>query len=137
MRFKWIAAGVPIGATITALSVSYELSFGGKVVVASKPAGVFDVEYAVAYAGAINRVPSLRIASIESGEHVAVLWDPYGRDYWACYVRTFRGVGGGRYAHLQEWVLNNMDAALRAPRTAQARQLLIHYRPFAAIRALG
>jgi len=44
--------------------------------------------------GAPNRVPVPRIASIESGEQVAVLWDTYGKDYWACYVRTSHGVRG-------------------------------------------
>ena len=94
MSLKWIAAVVLVGAAIGALAVSYELSFGGRVVIASKPAGVFANEYAAAYEGALNRVPVPRIASIESGEQVAVLWDTYGKDYWACYVRTSHGVRG-------------------------------------------
>lgn len=27
-------------------------------------------------------------AQLKQGEEVAVLWDTYGKDYWACFVRT-------------------------------------------------
>lgn len=34
------------------------------------------------------------ISIISAGESVAVLWDKYGKDYWACYVRTNNGTRG-------------------------------------------
>jgi hypothetical protein len=94
MRFNLLAWVVLIGTLIASLAVAYELNFGGKVVVADKRMGVFNTEYAAAYEGALNRVPIPPIVSIESGEPVAVIWDTYGKDYWACYVRTSKGVRG-------------------------------------------
>jgi hypothetical protein len=94
MRFKRLAGVVLIGTAVVSLAVAYELNFGGRVVVADKRAGVFNTEYAAAYEGALNRVPIPPIASIESGEPVAVIWDTYGKDYWACYVLTSKGVRG-------------------------------------------
>jgi hypothetical protein len=66
----------------------------GRVVVADNRANVFDTEYAAAYEGALNRVPVSPLTSIEIGEQVAVIWDIYGKGYWACYVRTSKGVRG-------------------------------------------
>ena len=65
-----------------------------RVVAADKRADMFNTEYAAAYEGALNRVPIRPIASIERGEQVAVIWDTYGKDYWACYVRASKGVRG-------------------------------------------
>jgi len=74
--------------------VAYEFYLGGRVVVADNRANVFDTEYAAAYEGALNRVPVSPLTSIEIGEQVAVIWDTYGKGYWACYVRTSKGVRG-------------------------------------------
>jgi hypothetical protein len=47
---------------------------------------------------------SAPVGSITKGEVVDVLWDRYGKDYWACYVRTKSGVKG--------WLLcTDLDAA--------------------------
>jgi hypothetical protein len=34
------------------------------------------------------------IAFVTPGEPIGVLWDKYGKDYWACYIRTSVGVRG-------------------------------------------
>ena len=34
------------------------------------------------------RVPLEVVGTIEKNQPVAVLYDKYGKDYWACYVRT-------------------------------------------------
>ena len=106
MRLKWFAAVILISAAIASLAVTYELSLGGRVVVATKRADVFNNEYAAAYEAALNRTPVPRIASIENGEKVAVIWDTYGKDYWACYVRTSKVYEVGLYVRLSEWLLN-------------------------------
>jgi hypothetical protein len=54
--------------------------------------------YASERDAAYNRSLTIRtappIGSLSAGEPVAVLWDTYGKDYWACYVRTLRGERG-------------------------------------------
>jgi hypothetical protein len=94
MGFKWVAGVVLIGTAIVSLAMAYELNFGGRVVVAGKRASVFDTEYGAATERMRNRAPIPPLATIESGEPVAVIWDTYGKDYWACYVRTSKGVRG-------------------------------------------
>lgn len=34
------------------------------------------------------------VGEVTKGEAVDVLWDRYGKDYWACYVRTRSGSKG-------------------------------------------
>jgi hypothetical protein len=94
MKFNRLVAAVLIGAALASLAPAYELYFGGRIVVAKKRASVFNSEYAAASEGALNRPPISRVSSIETGEPVAVIWDTYGKDYWACYVRTSKGVRG-------------------------------------------
>lgn len=94
MKLKRLALTVVIGAAVLTLAVMYQINFGGRVVIADSRTNVFDTEYAAGYEGALNRTPIPPIASIANGERVAVLWDTYGKDYWACYVRTSKGVRG-------------------------------------------
>jgi hypothetical protein len=94
MNIRWLMIVILIVASLGSLAVGYELHFGGKTVVATERVGIFDSEYAAAYQHAINRVPVPPIASIESGEQIAVIWDTYGKDYWACYVRNSKGIRG-------------------------------------------
>ena len=94
MKIQRLVAVVLIGAVVASLAAANELYFGGRIVVAEKRASVFDSEYAAAHEGALNRPPVPPVASIETGELVAVIWDTYGKDYWACYVRTSKGVRG-------------------------------------------
>jgi hypothetical protein len=94
MNIRWLVTVALLVTSLGSLALGYELHFGGKTVVATERVGIFDSEYAAAYQYAINRVPVPRIASVESGEQVAVIWDTYGKDYWACYVRNSKGIRG-------------------------------------------
>jgi hypothetical protein len=55
---------------------------------------IFKSEAAAAYEGSLNRPAEPPIAVVEQGADLAVLWDTYGKDYWACYVRTSQGSRG-------------------------------------------
>ena len=57
------------------------------------PSGVFPTEYDAAYAGANFHTAPPKLV-LRAQEPVAVLWDTYGKDYWACYVRTSNGTRG-------------------------------------------
>ncbi len=45
-------------------------------------------EKSAAYGGRNERVPLEVAGKLDHGQQVAVLYDIYGKDYWACYVRT-------------------------------------------------
>ena len=106
MNIRWLVTVAFLVTSLGSLALGYELHFGGKTVVATERVGIFDSEYAAAYQYAINRVPVPPIASVESGEQVAVIWDTYGKDYWACYVRNSKGIRG--------WALcNHLNHAAR------------------------
>lgn len=62
-----------------------------KVTVAT---AVYEKEEEAAYAGSINRLDPRPIAALHQGETVRVLDDTYGKDYWACRVRTADGQTG-------------------------------------------
>jgi len=94
MKLRLLVTIILVGIAVVSLALEYELHFGGNVVVATKRANVFNSEFAAASEGSLNRPPIAPIASIELGEQVAVFWDTYGKDYWACYVRTLKGVRG-------------------------------------------
>lgn len=34
------------------------------------------------------------LGNLTKGESVDVLWDRYGKDYWACYIKTQSGLRG-------------------------------------------
>ena len=91
---KTVIALVVTAAAAASLGAGYELYFGGRIVIAEKRVSVFNSESAAAYAGALNRPTVSPVASLETGESVAVIWDSYGKDYWAYYVRTSKGVRG-------------------------------------------
>jgi hypothetical protein len=38
--------------------------------------------------GSVNHKAPTPLATLEAGSTVTVLSDTYGKDYWACYVRT-------------------------------------------------
>lgn len=74
--------------------------FGGHWnAVATEELRVFSSEADAAYEGALNRKSGPAISVVKQGETVIVLWDTYGKDYWACYVRTSTNLSG--------WVLCN------------------------------
>jgi hypothetical protein len=94
MKHRLLITVILVGIAAVSLAVEYELHFGGKAAVALQRANVFSSEFAAAYEGALNRAPIAPITSIDSGEQVTVLRDTYGKDYWACYVRTSTGQRG-------------------------------------------
>jgi hypothetical protein len=94
MKLRLIVTVILVGTAVVSLALECELHFGGNAVVATQRANVFNSEFAAATEGATNRPPITPITSIDLGEQVAVLWDTYGKDYWACYVRTLKGVRG-------------------------------------------
>jgi hypothetical protein len=55
---------------------------------------LYQSELDAAYNDSLSIHTRPAIASIPSNSHVAVLWDTYGKDYWACYVRTSAGQRG-------------------------------------------
>src|SRR5882672_6039221 len=55
---------------------------------------VYSSKVDAAYAGAINRPVAEPLSTLPPGGPVAVVWDTYGKDYWACYVREPTGKRG-------------------------------------------
>ena len=49
---------------------------------------VFADEVQAAYQGALNRPTPAPLETLNKGTAVTVLDDHYGKDYWACHVRT-------------------------------------------------
>lgn len=94
MKYQRLAAIVLACTATVSLLAMYEVHFGGRPAVAYKRANIFRSEYAAAYEGALNREPNPPVPSIDSGEQITVIWDAYGKDYWACYVRTSKGLRG-------------------------------------------
>jgi hypothetical protein len=94
MKRRSIVTVIMVGIAAISLAVEYELHFGGEAVLAIRRVNVFNSEFAAAYEGGLNRAPVAPITSIDLGEQVAVLRDTYGKDYWACYVRTSKGERG-------------------------------------------
>jgi hypothetical protein len=94
MTIPRILGLVLIAGAIASLAAAYPFYLGGRTVVVEKRTNVFDSEYAAAYERSLNRPAVRPVSSIGTGESVAVIWDTYGKDYWACYVRTSKGVRG-------------------------------------------
>ena len=57
-------------------------------------ASVFSSEEMAAYEGSINLQAPVPLVTLARGANINVLHDTYGKDYWACYVRTANGVKG-------------------------------------------
>lgn len=68
---------------------------------------MYPSEFDAAYAGSLTLKTRAPIQSLKEGDSVSVLWDTYGKDYWACYVRASNGTLG--------WVLCPDLQELRAP----------------------
>jgi predicted outer membrane lipoprotein len=94
MKYRWLLGVVLACATAVLLFAAYEMNWGGKPVASLKQVNIFDSVYDAAYERAINRALAPPLASIGSGEQLALIWDSYGKDFWACYVRTSKGVRG-------------------------------------------
>lgn len=65
--------------------------------IAKEELRVFPSEQDAAYSGSLTIKTEPAISLVKKGEAVTVLWDTYGKDYWACYVRT--------PTNLRGWVL--------------------------------
>ncbi|WP_296766851.1 SH3 domain-containing protein [Thiobacillus sp.] len=55
---------------------------------------IYATETDAAYADALNRPKVAPLTSLSQGEIVTVLSDTYGKDYWACHIRTQTGKEG-------------------------------------------
>jgi hypothetical protein len=55
---------------------------------------VYSSEFDAAYESAFNRPNGKPLLRLTKAESVDVLSDTYGKDYWACYVRTSKGIKG-------------------------------------------
>jgi hypothetical protein len=65
------------------------LRFGGaSAVVTEYELAVFPSQQDAAYAGSESIKTAPAFATLKQGENVSLLWDTYGKDYWACYIRT-------------------------------------------------
>jgi len=92
---KLFAAAVVCVLVFAGLLFAY-LTFGAYWhAVTERNADVFASEYDAAYnqvgmvkEGATTIYAAQRVAALKRDETVMVLWDTYGKDYWACYIRT-------------------------------------------------
>jgi hypothetical protein len=83
-----------IGATTACLVAAIAGCSGGVSSHTTGQANVFGSEEQAAYEGSFNRLASAPLATLDCGATVTVLDDTYGKDYWACYVRTANGQKG-------------------------------------------
>ncbi len=51
-------------------------------------------EMSVGHGSRTGRVREDLVGTVKKGQTVSVLYDTYGKDYWACYVRTDNGQFG-------------------------------------------
>jgi hypothetical protein len=86
---------VPIvGAVLVSVAVAAGTWFaylrlgGSAAVVTNDETGVFPSEHDAAYAGSESIATTPALTTLTQGESVSLLWDTYGKDYWACYIRT-------------------------------------------------
>jgi hypothetical protein len=87
-RRKWAGLSVLLGAVIAG-TFCYHYFWVEWSPVVAKPMSLWpDREQAA------GRGRSKPVGSVAKGEVVDVLWDRYGKDYWACYVRTRNGTKG-------------------------------------------
>lgn len=54
----------------------------------TRPTGLFATEYDASIDGSLNRLVPKALAHLSLNAPVTVLSDTYGKDYWACHVRT-------------------------------------------------
>ena len=56
--------------------------------------GIYASESDAAYRNSLANRTNPPITVLPQNKPVAVLWDWYGKDYWACYVRSASGTRG-------------------------------------------
>ena len=84
------AMSLPTKSMLAALALLLIAGCGsaGTATQATEATGVFATEHEAAAVGSMNRHAPRPIAQLAVGESVTVLSDTYGKDYWACNVRT-------------------------------------------------
>jgi hypothetical protein len=85
---------IPVTIALVSASIEYQLHYGGKPLLARTRSGMFSSKYGAAYVGSLTIPQETPIGSIEPGEHLALIWDEFGKDFWACYVRNSKGQRG-------------------------------------------
>jgi len=100
-RRTWFALAASLGAVVVAC-ICFHFFWIERTAVSGMSLDLWPER---SQAAGVNRTsPTGHIAK---GETVDVLWDRYGKDYWACYIRTRSGSQG--------WVLcTDLDAATSA-----------------------
>ena len=81
----------PIIVALALLLAGCSSSTSSQVVEAT---GVFGTEHEAATAGSINHPNPKPLALLVAGDRVTVLSNTYGKDYWACKIRTKDAVSG-------------------------------------------
>ena len=84
----WVALVASLGVVVAA-SICFHFFWVERTGVAAKSMFLWPERPQAAGYGRTTPV-----GQIDKGETVDVLWDRYGKDYWACYVRTTDGERG-------------------------------------------
>jgi hypothetical protein len=93
MKIVLAAVGVLIAGA--AFTVYWYLNFSSSWKgVAKEELQMFASEQDAAPAATQKPPPGPPVATVRQGEEVTVIWDTYGKDYWACYVRNSEGQRG-------------------------------------------
>jgi hypothetical protein len=93
MRTSRIIAGFALITLLITLVVVAKNSISWRARTIEK-VGIFNSESEVAYQDGLNLSHAVPLATVLKNEDIDVLWDKYGKDYWACYVRTSQGKRG-------------------------------------------
>ena len=94
-KFLFVSAIIASPFVIIVLAAFAYLNFGSTlVVVTSKPKELFHTE--ADFADSLNSSISTKnsFSTIPADEEIAILYDTFGKDYWACYVRSSAGIRG-------------------------------------------
>lgn len=89
-----LTAVILVAIALVATGVEYQLRYGGRPLLARKQSGMFSSKYGAAYVRSLTIPQETPIGSIEPDEHLALIWDEFGKDFWACYVRNSKGQRG-------------------------------------------
>jgi hypothetical protein len=79
---------IAVIVVVLALTIDAILFGGGWRAIASEDVKLLPSEQDAAYAASLNIKTESAISSLNRGEEVTGIWDTFGKDYWACYVRT-------------------------------------------------
>lgn len=86
---EWVLAVALLGAAIALSAVCYHFYYVEWSPIAPKSLDLWaDREQAYGH----DRTKP--VGAVAKGERLDVMWDGYGKDYWACYVRTQKGEKG-------------------------------------------